>query len=400
MVAVASWVYVRRRDGPQRRTSIKWVVTGAVFGAVLWFPPVAEQITGSQGGNLGEIVRNFKDPPEEPQGLSGGLEAVLANLNPWRLLTEPVIDGLTFLSGPTLPGKLLLAAWAVAVVVSWRLRHRTLLWLHLLLAVVLALAVASAGRIFGPPFFYLALWGWGICAMLVIAVGWSACALLVRVASDRTRPRLAGAGAVGATAILLVVTAQFTVDAAYVDLVSPELLAASSELVPRTIEELSEGSVPGTGRDGRYLVTWDERSYMGGAGLTMLNELDRAGFDVGAPRYLQGAVTRHRVLSPEEATAQVRVSVGSAIETWEDTPGFRQIASFDPAGIAGRAEYERLRDEVTKALEAEGRTELTKFVEGDPVAFRYFGGLSETLVRRVERMIELGLPSAVFVGPP
>ena len=400
VVAVAYWIFVRRRDGREWRRSITSAALGTAVGAVLWFPPVAEQITRSQGGNLDKIVRYFGNPPEEPLGLGRGLGLVLANLNPWHLLTEPVIDGRSFLGGPTLSGALLLIAWAVAVIVSWRLRHGALLRLHVLLAVVLELGVASVSRIFGPTWVYLALWVWGICAMLVIAVGWSMCALVAKVAPDDARHRLATAGAVGAVAALVFVTAQFTVDAASVSVFQPELSEASAELVPKTIEALDQGAVPGGGRDGRYLVTWHDPQYLGGRGFTLFNELDREGFDVGAPEFFQGAVTRHRVLGPEEATAGIHLAVGSDIETWNAEPSYRQIASYDPSGPTGRAEYERLRAEVAVELEAEGRSELTSLFRENPAAFRYEDGLSEELRERVDRMVELGSPVAVFVGPP
>ncbi len=396
----AYWIYVRRRDRPAFRRSMRWTALGVVVGAVVWFPRVPEQTTGSQGGNLGTIIEHFGDSPEETIGLGQGLELVLANLDPWHLLTEPVIEGQSFLGGPVLPGALLLAAWAAAVVVSWRLRHLTLLRLHGLLAVVVVLAVVSASRIFGPPWVYLALWTWGICASLVIAVGWSVAALAARVGPGRPRPRLATAGVVGAAVVLVALTARSTVDAAYTEEFQPELSASAAELVPETIEALEEGSAPGSGGDGPYLVSWEDPIYLGGRGFALFNELDREGFDVGMTRFFRAAVTRHRVVAPTEATAEIHVAVGPDIEGWRARPGFEEVAYHDPAGPAGRAEYERLRAEVTEELGAQGRSELTRLFEEAPAGFLSEEGLSDELLGRVERMIELGLPAAVFVGPP
>ena len=397
-LAVGAWLFIRWRDREARRRCLVLIGLGVALGAVLWFPPVAEQITKSQGGNFGEIAEHFSDPPEEPLGLGEGLDLVLANLDPWDLLTEPAIDDRPFLGGPTGPGVLLLAAWAAAVLVAGWLRHRTLLRLHLLLAGVLVVAVVSTSRIFGAPWTYLALWTWSICALLVLATAWSACALVARLAPEASRPRLAKGVLVGAAALFVASTTRSTIDASDAEVFQPELSQAAATLVPQTVEAL-EDPATGDGRDGRYLVTWNDPIYGGARGFTMFNELDREGFDVGGPRFLRAALTRHRVLTPEQATAQVHVTTGADIEVWQDRPDYRQIASYE-SGPGGRAEWEQLRSSIDAELEALGRDELRRLVEEAPTGLIYQSGLPDELREQIDRLIEIGPPVAVFVGPP
>ena len=399
-LAVASWIYVRRQEPERRRRSIGFTLLGLAVGALLWFPPLAEQVTGSQGGNLGRIFSHFSEPTEAPLGIQEGARLLLAGLNPWHLLTEPVVEGRQFLGGPTLPGTSLLVAWALAAVVSWRLRHQALLRLHLVLAVALAVGVVSVSRIFGPPWTYLALWAWGICALLVVAVAWSAWAIVARASSGLSKPGMAKAGAAAAVVVLAASTARSAVHAADVELFQPELSVASAELVPETVAALEGGSVPGGGRDGRYLVTWDDPLYLGSRGFALFNELDREGFDVGAPRFFQGGVTRHRVLEPEQATAGIHLAAGSQIEVWAARPGYREVARHLPSGERGQARYEALRAEITARLEADGRPELVEAIEGNPGAILGDPGVPEELRAQVEELVEIGPPVAVFVGPP
>ena len=399
-LAVASWIYVRRQEPERRRRSIGFTLLGLAVGAVLWFPPLAEQVTGSQGGNLGRIFSHFSEPTEAPLGIQEGARLLLAGLNPWHLLTEPVVEGRQFLGGPTLPGTSLLVAWALAAVVSWRLRHQALLRLHLVLAVALAIAAVSVSRIFGPPWTYLALWAWGICALLVVAVAWSAWALVTRTSPRSPKLVTARAGAVAAVVVLAVGTARSAVHAADVEVFQPELSVASGELVPETIAALEGGEVPGGGRDGRYLVTWDDPLYLGSRGYSLFNELDREGFDVGAPSFFRGGVTRHRVLTPEQATAGIHVATGSNIAVWAARPGYVEVARHLPSGDRGQARYEALRAEIATGLESAGRPELAGAIEGDPGAILGDERVPEALQAQVEELIEIGPPVAVFVGAP
>jgi hypothetical protein len=392
--AMAVWIALRWHDPAPRRRGLAAAATGAVLAAVLWFPPVAEQISGSQGGNLGRVAEHLASPSEETVGPARGVELLVANLNPWDLLTRSVAEGWPLLGGTTRPGTLLLGAWVAAVAAAWRLRHSPLLRLHAVLAVALAVGVVSVSRIFGPLWSYLALWAWGICALLVLAVAWSAGALLARWAPPTAGP----AAAAVAVVALVAVTGRHGAEAAGAEAPRPDLSASAAVYVPETVAALEGGAPPGTGRDGRYLVTWSDPVELAARGLTLLNELEREGFDVGAPPDLAVSVTRHRVRTVDEATAHVHLVVGPGVESYGADPAYRRVALHDPTGPDGRAERARLEAEVAAELGAE-RPELVAVLRDAPGTLRFEPGLRPELLRRVDRMIELGPPLAVFVGP-
>ena len=397
-VAVVAHLVARRREPRGLRRDVRSVALGAAVGTVLWLPPLYEQLTRVRGGNLGRVYNHLAHPEEEPVGLSWGVDLLLANLNVVHLVSEPVIDERSFLGGPTLPGRLLVVAWLVAALVSWRRSYPAVLRLHALVAAALVLGVVSMGRVFGPPWAYLALWGWGICALVLIAVGWTAWALAAELLPGPARRGFAVLGTAALAAMALGMVARFAVDAAHVQLVQPVVSESSAALVPQTIRALEEGTAPGGGRDGRYLVTAQDPGE--GRDNVLINELDREGFEVGGPQFLRVSLTWHRVLAPEEATAQLHVAVGADIATWEARPGYRRIATWDPAREAERAEYDRLRLTIAGDLEARGRLDLIPSIEMDPATVREGGGLSEELLADLDRVVEIGAPVAVLAGPP
>lgn len=404
-LGTAARVVARRRDPANRRGDAIALVAALVVAAVVWFPPIAEQLTGSQGANLGTVVRSFADPAEEPLGLATGAELLLANVDPWRLLTEAVVGDRVFLDGPVLPGAVLVALWLASVVAAAVLGHGALLRLHFVLALCLVLGAVSLSRIFGPPWAYLGLWGWGTSALVVLAIGWTVGAAAA-AATPRPRPLLPGLVTVGWVAVVVVAgaaTVRAGVAAADAEVLFPEVNASSARIVPEVIAALAARAPNdpiGAGDRPRYLVTWEDPQYLGSRGFTLMNELERAGFDVGGPFDLRTTVTRHRVRSPSEATAQVHLAVGPTIAPWTTRPGSERIAAHDPAGPAGRAEYERLRRGVVSALADLGRSDLVATMDDNPGAFGFQVDLPADVLSAVARMDELGQPVAVFLGPP
>ena len=75
-------------------------------------------------------------------------------------------------------GAVVLALWAVAAVVAWRVGSRALQWLHVVVGAALVLGAVSMARIFGKPWYYLTLWAWGITAVMLGAIAWSGVALV------------------------------------------------------------------------------------------------------------------------------------------------------------------------------------------------------------------------------
>jgi hypothetical protein len=395
-VAVLHRLIAQRGDPEGRHRSIRWALIGGGTAAVLWLPPVIDQLT-NRPGNLSRIYDHFSDPPEEYLGAAKGFERLLIHLNPWTLLTEEV-GANRFIVGSTLPGLVLLAAWAISVVAAWRLRQGALLRLHGLAAAALALAAVSMSRISGPAWYYLTLWGWGITAVLIVALGWTVCAMLNRTVDGPRRQRLGVAGAVGVLGVVVLSTLSFAVDAADTDVAHPQLSATMAVLVPQTLEGLDDPDTPGD-RRGPYLVTWADPAFLGSRGFALFNELDRHGVEVGAGEYWQAAVTTARVIEVEEATAEVHLAVGPDIAKWQNRPDVRRVAYVDPATPEERAEYERLRLLVIDELRSQGRPELLRSVDENPFLLGSDTRLSPTLRDRVRRMTSYGQPVAVFVAP-
>ncbi|MGI8795975.1 MAG: hypothetical protein ACR2IR_05225, partial [Acidimicrobiia bacterium] len=394
ITAVVLHANTRVQEPAARRHVVRWVLITAAVGVVVWLPPVIDQLTGSPG-NLTVVRNHFSDPPEPAIGARQGIELLLVNLNPWRLVPHLAPD--TWVLRPSLrPGSALLAGWATAVVVAWRLRHRALLRLHLVLGVALALAAVSLSRIFGFVWYYLVLWVWGIAVLMVLAIGWTVGTLVGRRLCGPTRSRAATGVTVALAGVTALSTLLFTIDAAYVNPPAHDLSRTTAALAAPTAAALDEGTAPGGGRDGRYLVTWEDPISLGSTGFGLLLELERRGFDVGAVEFYRVWATPHRVMGAAEATAEVHLAVGADIETWRATPGAEQVAYVDPRSREERAEYRRLRARAVDALNAAGLADLAQGVDENLFTTSLDPRVPLQARDGIVRMLGLGLPSAVF----
>ncbi len=399
-VAVAT-VFVRgfrrRHGGPAPARTWAWLAISAAMGAVLWLPPVLEELRRDPG-NLSIVFDSFADPARDAIGLRRGAELLVARLDPWRLLfgradakvvTEPQPWSVT--------GLLYLAAWVASMVVAWRLRHRPLLRLHAVLGVALGCGALSASRIYGYTWAWLVQWAWGLTALLAVAVAWTlACAV------PRMRPvRLGAAGVVVVLALGSAVG--FISDASHVE---PDDVASSRNLrhlVPATLEVIDRGVGPGDGRDGRYLITSaDPIGVVGNAqAFGLANELDREGIQVGIDISNRLPAAPHLTMDPSQATTVLRLVTGPAIEVWEQKPGTRRIALYDPRTSEERALQARLRNEINEELL---RLELPNLVAqidaslvGSIFVFRTNSRVPDDVIAKLVRIFEIGAPSAVFI---
>lgn len=399
----ATLVALRRHRGDPagRRHVLRWLVVATVVTVVVWSPPVIDQLTVDPG-NLGIIVEHFSDPPESPVGFRDGAELLLLHLDPWRLVAaeEAAIGSAQEPSGGLLPGAALLVAWALSVAVAWRLRVRSLLRLDLLLAVSLVFAFISMSRIFGRPWYYLMMWAWGINALLLLAIGWTVAEVVRRrVRPDRRRTAtLAGAAALGVAT--LASSAAFAVDAADTDPPAARLSTTLGELLGPTTRALDEGVGAAVGPDGRYEVTWSDALHIGSQGFGLVDELERAGFDAGSPEAYRVPITPHRVLNPEDADAEVHLATGKNVAVWQARSDFVQVAYVEPRTAEERVEYDRLRREAIEGLRAAGLDDEVHNVDDNLFAVAIDTRVPARVQRLMARMIDLGLPTAVFVGPP
>src|SRR3954451_18045644 len=119
---------LRGRDEPKlaRGTVRKWVAIAGGVALVLWLAPLIQQITGTPG-NLGEILRYFRDPYERTLGGSyafGVMGRELGVPGPWITGNDSGALGFTFTARTTTALVMLAAALGLGFL-AWRLRHNS-----------------------------------------------------------------------------------------------------------------------------------------------------------------------------------------------------------------------------------------------------------------------------------
>ena len=149
----------------------------------MWLAPLVEQIRHDPG-NIRRLIDHFTSPDEAAIGLRQGANVMFRHLD--------IVDGYVRLltgtqrflqvgyepAGRIWPGVLLFGLWIAAFAVAMRLRHRTLICLHVVIAVTLALSLVSMSKIFGKIWYYLTLWAWGTTTLMLVAIAWTVVALL------------------------------------------------------------------------------------------------------------------------------------------------------------------------------------------------------------------------------
>ena len=393
------------RGSPGRRRVLGWGAAALALAAVLWAPPVIDQVI-NEPGNLRRIYDHLATPTETPVGLGRGVELALIHLNVAHFVTGDsgasgsLVDASSDPNGSIVPGLVVLALWAVAAATAVRLRHRALIGLHAVVAAALVLGALSMSRIFGKVWFYLMQWAWGVAALLLLAVGWTAWAALRPHLSPEGARRLRSVVTAGLLAVTVVSSAVATVEAADVDPPAANLSSTLGALLPPTIEALERGEGAATGRDGRYVVTWSDAFYFGSQGYGLVSELERAGFDASAAPPWHVPITDHRVLEPADATAVVHMATGLFVDQWRAVPGAVEVAYVEPRSPAELAEFNRLRGEVIAELRSEGLDDIVPVVDGNLFGASIDERVSREAQRRMARMLELGEPTAIFIAPP
>jgi len=401
LVAIAVRAHRLRGDRPALRRLLGWAGASVALGLLLWTPTIIDQVTGDPG-NVSIVIDHFREPDEEPIGVARGIELLGVHLNPWRLLS-----GQQATTGSVVPAALLVVAWLAAAAATWRLRpdpdtdarlRRPLLRLHAVLAVALVLGAISATRILGFVWHYLALWAWSINVLLLLSIAWTA-ALLVRARRPRPDRRavLAGAGAVAA--VLLVWTGMTALEAVDAEPTQANYSAMLARFTDAVTDAIDEGRVPGGGPDGRYLITWTDGVNLGSTGFGLLSELERRGYDVGVIGAHGPGARPHRVMDPDEATAEIHISFGPDIPTWQARPGAEQVVYIDQRTDEELAAYERARTEAIEALRRAGRDELVEAVDTAPFQLYFDDRVPEDARAAIKAINDIGQPAAVFVSP-
>lgn len=399
---LAARAYRRRGDPSFRRALVRHGLGALALFAVLWAPPVVDEIV-HEPGNLTTIRDHFADPPEPPVGVADGVESLLTQMNPWRLVGETLVDDSRAqeVSGSIWPAVALLGALGVSGAAAVRMRHRRLVALHGVMGLAVALGAVSAARIFGYVWYYLLLWAWGLAALAVLAIGWTVAATLRRPRVEGAPARRAlrtGALVAGAT-VLAGYAGALAVDAAGTDVQEPRINETLGRLVGPTADALERRRAGGW--EGPVLVTWlPDPLSIGGQGFGMLNELLREGYDARARLVHRPGATRYHVAEPEDVEVEVHVATGPQIDLWRADRRYEEVAYADARSDAERAEFTRLRRAVVADLRAAGLHDLVGRVDDNLWSLGVDERVGPGTREKVARMLEIGMPSAVFVGPP
>lgn len=401
-VAAMAWQWWRHPV--DRRAVVSSGVTAALAGVVLWLPPLWDQLR-REPGNLGMIVDYFGSPTDDPAGTAEGVRLALRHLDVFRLAGGAFgADGYATRAGFDLersivPGLVVLLVWVAAVAVAVRMRHRSLIGLHALLGWMLVLGVVSMSRIFGKVWFYLTLWAWMTTTLVVVAVVWTAVAF-ARSRWPEHRARVVRTAAAALAAVVSVGSlAALTVEAFGAEAPEQHLSDALRAVADPTVDALRDGVGAADGERGTYLVTWSDSAYFGSQGFGLLDHLDREGFRVGALPVWRVPATRSRVIDPAEATAEIRLATGRFVDEVRAIPGAVEVIVHDPRDADELAEYDLLAVEVAAELRADGRDDLVELIESNLFGLQIDPAVSPALQRKVDRMLELGTPTAVFVLP-
>ena len=392
--------------------TVRWGAAAAVLLVALWIPPLVEQVQ-NEPGNLAIIREQFAHPTRPPAGWRTGVETTLHSLDPQVLLVAGAGERTS-----AVPGAFLLAVWAAAAAATWRRgRHvGALVRLHVVVACALVLGAASISRIQGTVLDYLVLWSWATTALACAAIAWTAVELLG--AGDRPGPAPSRAGdaglavgrsdlasqgrraraALALTGALVVALATTTWDAAHAQAPQPGQARLHAVLLPDAVAALRGGTVPGGGADGRYLVRSDDPLSAGLNTFTVLLELERHGLDAGVDATHAVSARPFRVLPESDATAVVTYVVGPRIADWRRRADAVEIAHAEPSP-ADLAEYARRRGRAVAELDADGHHDLAARLDGGVLAVGVDPRVRESTVALLQRMIELGAPTSIFVSP-
>jgi hypothetical protein len=391
-----------RSRGEDIRQSVLSCLVALGVAAVLWAPPLYEELT-HRPGNMSLIARYFASRTRSSLGLTAAASVVVEHLDVWYLVTEAVRAPhvLAEVAPARLPsavrGMVFLAAWLGAAAGSVRLRLRSLAGLHAVVAAALAVAWLGTSRIIGAPWHYLVFSQWVTAALLAASVIWTASVVALRRQRGEFGPFAPAMGALGIT-VLTACAIRLSEERHQSGSSTPGPSAELANLTSHAAAAIFQGVGVATGTRGRYLVTWSDAIRGSAVGMGLLNELERRGLRVGVPAPFGRLATEHRVLAPADATARIELATGAWIYYVARQPKAALIAYSEPRTPEMRNEYELLRRAVVLELARLGQRDAIAKLDWELDAADV-AGLNPYLRMSIARMGELGVATAVFVLP-
>ena len=400
----------RLRRAEAREAIVPPFAVAVGVGALLWLPAFVDQLIRDPG-NIRMLVRHFaSEPPEPAIGLAEGVRVFFRHLDAPAAIADLVLHGDAFVhrSGLTdsspVVGVVVFAAWILAAVAAHRARHRPLDALNAVIAVALAAGAFSMVRIFGKVWYYLTLWAWGTLLMVLLSIGWTGWWFLrsrrVSDTGSRSDPRWEAGLLVAGSAVIAACTAMSLGAAIVHEVPEHQLSDGLRAVLPATEQALADGVGPAVGRDGRYLVFWQDAVFIGAQGYGLVNELERDGFEVGVHNTWRVPVTPQRVFDPGTFDAEVHIVSGKFVDEWRAKPGFVEVVERDVRTDAERARFAELREQVHARLTELGRSDLLATVDGNLFGASLDPDLPHDVIDDMSEMLLLGEPVAVFIAPP
>lgn len=389
------------RENDSRSNVMRWLGGSALLFAVLWIPPLMDQISGHQ--NISMIFDYFRNPPEAAVGFGAGLRVLLGHFDlvHWAQqgsYSNLVTAGTDASQGSALIGFVVFAGWAASAILALRIRLNRVIPLHAVVGSAIVLAAISLSRVFGVLWYYLSLWMVSIVVLAVFSGLWTLYAALTErragleyLAQWRTR-------AVGATALVALLL--FTISSTQVDPPEATLSDPLGVIVNRLDRSLDKG-VAGVTKSDRFVVTWNDAHYIGSQGYGLVNELERRGWSVGVPETWRIPVTRQRVVPIDSATREIRFASGVYLRELlaSDDPGVKLLARYDPRSRAQRSTYVKDRAELLASLQRRGEVEIVDQVDSSLFTASLAPSLTQREKNLIAEMLHLGQPIGALIVP-
>lgn len=400
-IAFARWIRARRKKQPSREFARACLyAVGTV--AVLWFPPLLEEIL-SERGNFTILIEYFADPPEATVGLRGGISVLLEHLDIGFLLQStfktPGVLAMPMGGTPLATrGAELLVIWLVCAVLALRMPSRTLKTLHATVAAALVIGWICISRIIGVPWIYVVFFAWSVGGLVVLAILGT---LGLRLRNTHVAH---GRGlAVAAAGMALLFTAVYVARLSGTVSRSGSVVSAAAQQIHALGRDAARAIYQRKGApegpDGVYVVTWDDAFWTAAVGLGIMMELERYGLDVYGEEGSTLLVREHRVLNRKDASARLHYANGGWILDTVKVPGAVAIAYSDLRTPAQRKEYAQIRSQLIAEVKKAGRPDLEPKVDRLASAI-LVPGVDGYATFSVSRMSEIGPAGAVFVLPP
>ncbi len=254
-------------------------------------------------------------------------------------------------------------------------------------------------RIFGKVWYYLTLWAWGTTLLVVLSIVWTAW-WWIRRHVPAGRPVDRRWVVVAAAAVIVVCTSMSLGAAVEHEVPEHQLSDGLRAVIPATEAALNDGVGPAVGPDGRYLVFWQDSVFIGAQGYGLVNELERAGFDVGVHETWRVPVTPHRVFPAGTYDAEVHLVSGHYIDDWRERDGYVEVVVDDVRTEQERRRFLQLRADVIVRLIQLDRADLVDEIDVNLFGASLDPDLPDDVIADMSEMLLLAEPVGIFLAPP